>query len=77
MYVIQKKGLNFQGIYGVYSAKRRALSACKNCAKQDVDNYHEWLVTKLPEGTPPNKKAIKGNGFDNHIFRCKKRDVHV
>lgn len=54
-YLILKRGVYDQGVYHVGEDEKLAIDKCNHFARNDKDNYHEWVVVVFKEPTDPDK----------------------
>ncbi len=72
-YIIQKEGNNPRGVHGVFLNLGMALNALSTLAKNDVDDYHYWVLYKVPlnEAFTLGKNEDGFTQFDNDENRIK------
>ena len=68
-YFIQKRGVYFHGVFGIYFDKDEAISNCRELANNDTDDYHTWQVFKCESG---HRYSGKYDGFEEIIFETRK-----
>lgn len=47
LYVVRPRGVYWKGIHYISTSKDKAVSECKRFAIEDVDSYHEWIVSEV------------------------------
>ena len=52
-YYLQKKGVQLQGVYWIGESLEEGKDQANLYAKNDVDDYHAWIVFMYVYGTPP------------------------
>lgn len=49
IYFIIKVGEKYEhGVHGIFNTEAAAIEGAKKLAADDVDNYHVWMVHKVP-----------------------------
>ena len=46
MYYIIKEGIYIQGVFHITDDYDNAVTTCNQFAKNDIDDYHQWVVVK-------------------------------
>lgn len=51
LYVVRPRGVYWKGIHYISTSMDKAVSECKKFARNDVDSYHEWVVSRIKSDT--------------------------
>lgn len=46
VYVLRARGVYWKDIEGIFTDYDKAVEACDQKAQNDIDDYHEWCITK-------------------------------
>jgi len=86
IYLVVKDAVYQHGVHGASLDRQKAIDMAEACAREDVDDHHEWLVFRVPldekhpesgemfgEGWTNNPSGVSGATAGDVVFQTKKQ----
>jgi len=78
-YYVQREGVYYQGIFGIFESKREAINHANDCAVNDWDSYHDWVVMESKCKTnitaDGGKTSFNCNSNDEEVYTIDKDGI--